>query len=208
MLEVVRVSDRIILIRITVGKKLFVYVCMHPKQTLVRLRTTDFTKCYKAGQPNSQLQKCSLSVVHVTEADTSDPSPLGSRKCMEGKPYERGTLRAREYSSLHLLTGLLSERHGSRRNRYTWSHTSFELLQPRKILYRRGLRKQVSNRQYSLSFFSSQARFPPDCLFSEPPPPPQSRSPISLPRSAMVPSRSRGRTAVGPHVTCLNEQNR
>ena len=174
----------------------------------MRSRTTDFTKCYKAGQPNSQLQKCSLSVVHLTETDTSDPSPLGSRKCMKGKPYERGTLRAREYLSLHMLTGLLSKRHGSRRNRYTWSHTSFELLQPRKILYRRSFRRQVSNGQYSLSFcFTSPLT--PDRLISEPPPPiPLTCLLFSLPRSATVPSRSRGGPAVGPQVTYLNEQNR
>ena len=43
--EVVRVSDRIILIRMTIGKTVFVfYVCMHLKQTLASLRRTDFTR--------------------------------------------------------------------------------------------------------------------------------------------------------------------
>ena len=47
--EVVHVSDRIILIRMTIGKTVFVFcVCTHLKQTYASLRRTDFTRCCNA----------------------------------------------------------------------------------------------------------------------------------------------------------------
>ena len=95
--EVVRVSDRIILIRMTIGKTVFVFVCvcMHLKQTSASLRRTVSTRCCNARYPKSQLQNSSLSV--VTGMGTLDPSPLGSRRCMAARPLEKGTLRVREY---------------------------------------------------------------------------------------------------------------
>ena len=94
--EVVRVSDRIILIRMTIGKTVFVFVCVYaPQANLASLRRTVSTRCCNARYPKSQLQNSSLSV--VTGMGTLDPSPLGSRRCMAARPLEKGTLRVREY---------------------------------------------------------------------------------------------------------------
>ena len=58
--EVVRVSDRIILIRMTIGKTVFVLcVCMHLKQTLASLKRTVSTRCCNARYLKSQLQNSS-----------------------------------------------------------------------------------------------------------------------------------------------------
>ena len=128
--EVVRVSDRIIIIRMTIAKQcLCLCVCMHLKQTLVSLRRTVSTRCCNARYPKSQLQNSSLSV--VTGMGTLDPSPLGSRRCMAARPLEKGNWGWENIKSLHLLTSLLSGTHGSRRNQNTWSPTSLGMLLPR-----------------------------------------------------------------------------
>ena len=46
--EVVRVPDRIILIRMTIGKTVFVFVCVYAPQANLSLRRTNFTRCCNA----------------------------------------------------------------------------------------------------------------------------------------------------------------
>ena len=94
--EVVRVSDRIILIRMSIGKTVFVFVCVYaPQANLSEFEKDHSTRCCNARYPKSQLQNSSLSV--VTGMGTLDPSPLGSRRCMAARPLEKGTLRVRVY---------------------------------------------------------------------------------------------------------------
>ena len=94
MFEVVRVSDRIILIRMTIGKTVFVFVCVYaPQANLSEFEKDRFYQMLQCTE--SQHQNSSFSL--VTGMGTYDPSLQGSRRCMADRPLEKGTLRVREY---------------------------------------------------------------------------------------------------------------
>ena len=128
--EVVRVSDRIILIRMTIGKTVFVFVCVYaPQANLSEFEKDRFyqmLQCAVSKIPASeQLIVCGDWNGHIGSQSTGFEEVHGGQAI--GKRNTEGE-RILEFA---FANELVVRTHGSRRNRNTWSPTSLGMLLPR-----------------------------------------------------------------------------